>query len=180
MLNFRYRRKCMLDNRLFQRNAVPYRVWWQTQWVVEDQRRQATQVLPLLNFRSSQNSAVLPFSSVYRDFLCYERINGKITILKLGKGEDGDRKLCEVTFTRIYSSNQIVSLHIWAGVATFLINNEVKTLKYDGCPPPVVSTLTRKARIKFTLENDPMLEYKCHIYRDDIILCTCKRTYRMF
>ncbi|KAF2895254.1 hypothetical protein ILUMI_10920 [Ignelater luminosus] len=109
--------------------------------------------------------------SVYKKYLCYERRGGRITISKLCRHHpERNQIFCEITFLRIYSPNEVSCLHMWGGVATFLINNEVKVLKYDQNIAPV-SSVENKVKIKFCLKNHPRLERSCHIYRDDIIIC---------
>ncbi|XP_025831759.1 uncharacterized protein LOC108733279 [Agrilus planipennis] len=108
--------------------------------------------------------------SVYKKYLCYEKRGGRITISKLCKNSMGTNVFCEITFLRIYSPSEVSCLHMWGGTATFLINNEVKVLKYDENVPPI-SIPERRVRIKFCINNHPRLERSCHIYRDDIIIC---------
>ncbi|KAK4887653.1 hypothetical protein RN001_003924 [Aquatica leii] len=108
--------------------------------------------------------------SVYKKYLCYERQGGRITISKLCREANGDRIFCEITYLRIYSPSEVSCLHVWGGVATFLINNEVKVLKFDRNIPPV-SSVENKVRITFCVKNLARLERSCHIYRNNIIIC---------
>ncbi|KAB0799962.1 hypothetical protein PPYR_07842 [Photinus pyralis] len=108
--------------------------------------------------------------SIYQKYLCYERRGGRITISKLCREANGSRIFCEITFLRIYSPNEVSCLHMWSGFATFLINNEVKVLKFDQSIPPV-SSVENKVHIAFCNKNQSRLARSCHIYRNNIIIC---------
>lgn len=117
------------------------------------------------------------FYSVYKRFICYEKLGGRMTITQLSM--DGpSARLYEITFARIYSPSEVSCLRIWKGVCTFLINSEVKVLKYD---PQIqqVHNVHIKTHIKFSwkdLSNDVM---NCKIYRDDIIIGLCKSKHKL-
>lgn len=118
------------------------------------------------------NKPQIYFSSVYKRFICYEKLGGRMTITQLTTDDRGTR-LYEITFARIYSPSDVSCLRMWKGVCTFLINSEVKVLKYDPYIPPV-HNVNYKTHIKFSwndLSNNAM---NCQIYRDDIIIGLCK------
>nr|XP_023014102.1 uncharacterized protein LOC111503901 [Leptinotarsa decemlineata] len=109
--------------------------------------------------------------SVYKNYICYEKLGGRVTIAKL-TGNHGRKDLSEIWFSRIYSPSCLSCMKMWDGVCTFLINNEVKVIQYAGNEITPMDLMTKKTRIKF---NFPLVESNnTQILRDDIIICLCK------
>ncbi|KAF5285183.1 hypothetical protein FQA39_LY16733 [Lamprigera yunnana] len=111
--------------------------------------------------------------SVHQKYLCYEKRGGRITISQLCKEVNGVRMFCEVTFLRIYSPTAVSCLYVWNNVATILINNQVKLLKFDKLIPHIKS-VEDKVRISFTVKNVAHQGRSYHIYSTNIIICTFK------
>lgn len=95
-----------------------------------------------------------------------------MTVTQLAMDGHGAR-LYEITFARIYSPSEVSCLRMWKGVCTFLINSEVKVLKYDPYIQPV-HNVHKKAHIKFSWKDLSRDAMNCQIYRDDIIIGLCK------
>lgn len=97
-----------------------------------------------------------------------------MTVTQLAVDGRGAR-LYEITFARIYSPSEVTCLRMWKGVCTFLINSEVKVLKYDPYIQPV-HNVHKKAHIKFSWKDLSSDVMNCKIYRDDIIIGLCEYT----
>ncbi|KAJ8982982.1 hypothetical protein NQ317_001422, partial [Molorchus minor] len=61
--------------------------------------------------------------SIYKNYICYEKVGGRMTIAKLTKN-GVNQTLREIWFSRIYSPSSLSCMKMWNGVCTFLINNE--------------------------------------------------------
>ncbi|KAL3265974.1 hypothetical protein HHI36_010163 [Cryptolaemus montrouzieri] len=122
-------------------------------------------------FQKTSNPTILEDikdHSVYKNYICYEKIRGRISIVKLCFG-DGDTKiLMEIWFSRIYSPSYPTCLNIWNGVCTLLINNEVQSVNYDPADPPPMLGLNRVAKLRSSLNQ--ISENSYQILRDDIII----------
>ncbi|KAG5892548.1 hypothetical protein JTB14_034231 [Gonioctena quinquepunctata] len=109
--------------------------------------------------------------SVYKNYICYEKLGGRLTIAKL-TGSHGRKDLSEIWFSRIYSPSCLSCMKMWDGICTFLINNEVKVIRYGGTEITPMDIMKKKTRIKF---NFPLLESNnTQILRNDVIICLCK------
>ncbi|XP_056643042.1 uncharacterized protein LOC130449320 [Diorhabda sublineata] len=105
--------------------------------------------------------------SVYKNFICYERFGGRITITKL-VNVSGGRELCDIWFSRIYSPTCISCMNMWEGVCTFLINNEVKVIEYGSIEGSTMDIMKKKTSISF---NFPHVDSQnTQILRNDVIV----------
>ncbi|CAH1966913.1 unnamed protein product [Acanthoscelides obtectus] len=110
--------------------------------------------------------------SVYKNYVCYEKVGGRIYIARLNQTEGGGKELTEVWFSRVYSPSSISCMKMWEGVCTFLINNEVKIIDYESGDCSTMDIMKRRTRIKF---NFPLVESSdTVILRDDVIIRLCK------
>ncbi|XP_072393161.1 uncharacterized protein [Diabrotica undecimpunctata] len=110
--------------------------------------------------------------SVYKNFICYEKIGGRITIAKLTSIEGGRRELSEIWFSRIYSPSCLSCMKMWDGVCTFLINNEVKIIEYGTIEGYTMDLMKKKTKISFNfpLSDTPVTQ----ILRNDVIISLSK------
>lgn len=111
--------------------------------------------------------------SVYKKYLSYVKSGGRISIVELIKDPDGEKRFCEITYVRIYSPNVVTGLSMWNGICTFLMNSDVKTLRYFPHAQPI-STVENKTHLKFCVTNNIRDEQTCQLYRSDIIISLCK------
>ncbi|CAH1111484.1 unnamed protein product [Psylliodes chrysocephalus] len=107
--------------------------------------------------------------SVYKNFICYEKAGGRITISKL-MTHVGRKELVEIWFSRIYSPSSLSCMKMWEGVCTFLINNEVKIIEYGTAGGPM-DIMKKKTNISF---NSPLDSLNIQILRNDIIISLYK------
>ncbi|KAK9875664.1 hypothetical protein WA026_009460 [Henosepilachna vigintioctopunctata] len=105
--------------------------------------------------------------SVFKDYICYEKVRGLISIVKLCYNS-GSKVLMEIWFSRIYSPSYPTCLNIWNGACALLINNEIQIVHYDAADTPPISGLERVARLKTSL--NLISEKSYQILRDDIII----------
>lgn len=111
------------------------------------------------------------FSSVYKNYICYEKFGGRVIIAKLTNSY-GRRELTEIWFSRIYSPTNLTYLKMWEGVCTFLINNEVRIIEYESSEVTPMDIMKKKTRIKF---NFPLVDSQnTQILRNDVIISFCK------
>lgn len=114
--------------------------------------------------------------SVYKNYICYEKVGGRLTIAKLSTNDLGGKELIEIWFSRIYSPSCLSCMKMWEGVCTFLINNEVKIIEYESTEVGPMDIMKRKTRIKF---NFPLVDRQnTQILRNDVIISLCK--YNLF
>ncbi|KAJ8933418.1 hypothetical protein NQ318_023290 [Aromia moschata] len=105
--------------------------------------------------------------SVYKNYICYEKVGGRMTIAKL-VNNNGWRELTEIWFSRIYSPSSLSCMKMWEGVCTFLINNEVKIFEYESAEVTPMDIMKKKTRIKF---NFPLVDSQnTQILRNDVII----------
>lgn len=113
--------------------------------------------------------------SVYKNYICYEKVGGRLTIAKLSTSEVGAKELTEIWFSRIYSPSSLSCMRMWEGVCTFLINNEVKIIEYESTEVGPMDIMKKKTRIKF---NFPLVnEQNTQILRNDVIISLCEYTF---
>lgn len=106
--------------------------------------------------------------STYKNYLCCIRRGGRITIDKILYPFGNGSPKTELTYVRIFNQNEVTTCNIWQGVCTFLLHNEVKTLRYSakqGSPPNV----QHKMFLNFYRNNSVNTKYN-YIFRDDIII----------
>ncbi|CAG9860538.1 unnamed protein product [Phyllotreta striolata] len=111
--------------------------------------------------------------SVYKNYICYEKVGGRMTIAKL-VNNGGKIEFEEIWFSRIYSPSNLSCMKMWEGVCTFLINNEVKIYEYGNSAKPV-DMMKKKTKITFI---NPLntLKPSLYILRNDIIVrINCSR-----
>ncbi|CAH1159776.1 unnamed protein product [Phaedon cochleariae] len=109
--------------------------------------------------------------SVYRNYICYEKLGGRLTISKI-ISRHGHKELAEIWFSRIYSPSSLSCMKMWDGICTFLINNEVKTIQYGAEDATPMDIMEKKTRIRY---NSPLVENQnTQILRNDIIIRLCK------
>lgn len=109
--------------------------------------------------------------SVYKNYICYEKVRGRISIVKLSIS-DGVQQLMEIWFSRIYSPSYPTCLNIWNGICTLLINNEVQIIRYNSNDTPPIAGLERLTKLKSSLSQ--LTEKTYQILRDDIVISLCK------
>lgn len=115
---------------------------------------------------------ILFIFSVYKNYICYEKVGGRLTIAKLSTTGTGAKELTELWFSRIYSPSSLSCMRMWEGVCTFLINNEVKIIEYESTEVGPMDIMKKKTRIKF---NFPLVtEQNTHILRNDVIISLCE------
>lgn len=111
--------------------------------------------------------------SIYKTYACFVKRGGRISIVKLGTDPDTNVVTSnEITFIRIYSPNEVTLVKMWKGICTFLINNDVKIVRYDNNIPPI-STVENKTSLKFCLNNHYKLQRICDIIRNNLIISIC-------
>lgn len=108
-------------------------------------------------------------SSIYQNYICYEKYGGRMTISKLIKNNNS-RELKELWFSRIYSPNGLSSMNMWNGVCTFLINNVVETVDYLSKDLSPMNLMTKKTRLKFSLSS---WECVSRIIRSHVVVSLC-------
>ncbi|XP_071056665.1 uncharacterized protein [Onthophagus taurus] len=111
--------------------------------------------------------------SAYKIYLCFVKRGGRVSIVKLGYDSEGEKKFFEITYVRIYSPDEVTGVRIWNGICTFLMNSDVKILKYDDEMPPM-TTIENKTKLRFCDKNKFHQQRNTFIYRNDIIISISK------
>lgn len=106
------------------------------------------------------------FSSVYKNYICYEKARGRLNIVKI-QHNGNTSTFIQVWFSRIYSSLHTNCLNIWNGICTVVINNEVQRSYYKS-EGSQIEELTKIAKLKTSLSLTSDITYQ--ILRDDIIV----------
>lgn len=114
--------------------------------------------------------------SVHKNFICYEKYGGRMTISKLIKN-NGTRELEELWFSRIYSPDGLTCMNMWYEVCTFLIKDDIKTINYLNKDLSPMEIMAKKTRIIFSLS---CTEFVTKILRNNVIVRLCKFDFKGF
>lgn len=113
------------------------------------------------------------FCSIYKNYICYQKHGGRLTIEKLINPYG--RLLEETWFTRVYSPKNITCINMWNGVCTILIGNDVRKVNYVSKNILPASEYHEKCLVNFSSIPNSMTSHQIHqILRDDIIIVLCK------
>ncbi|XP_030757437.1 uncharacterized protein LOC115883240 [Sitophilus oryzae] len=110
--------------------------------------------------------------SVYNNYICYEKVGGRMTIIKITNHYDR-REIQEIWFTRIYSPGCITCYKMWNGKCTFLINSILESLVYENPNITPMEQMQRITDIKFYA---PLIidSSTTQILRDNVIISVYK------
>ncbi|KAF7280310.1 uncharacterized protein LOC143205047 isoform X2 [Rhynchophorus ferrugineus] len=128
--------------------------------------------LSIFAFKDSQSFKIdidgIKSHSVFRNYICYEKVGGRLTIIKISNLIDR-RRVQEIWFARVYSPSWITCYKMWNGTCTFLINTTIKSLSYD---TPTITPLEEMQKVTDLWFYAPLMinSSVTKIYRDNVII----------
>lgn len=128
----------------------------------------------VFNFVSCVLNLYSPGYSIYGNYICIEKVGGRMTIMEISRlGSGGRREIKEIWFTRIYSPRCITSYQMWNEKCTFLINGTLSTVNYKKPNITPMEEMEKVADIKFYA---PLMldSSTTHIIRNNVIINICK------